>query len=141
MGEGRAWWRINLFTNEKGPIVSTYVFAGSVEKVSDHALIVDGVDFFYEEKIEKVRIQDFYYAPIILHVLERHVLFEPNDSKTWRRIETLLPGITCDRSINTDDVIDRGALRLLMSTDEFSTLYEYDPLRKPGVRIVSTTDF
>ena len=127
----KVWWEITRWVNNGEYLVSNYVFAKVVERATMWSVIVDGVDLVFDEEVENISRLYLMFEPAILHhVFEKYILFEKNDLETWKRIEHYLPGIVCDRTLNTDEVIDRGCVRF--HDHNWNTTFEYDPHAKDG---------
>lgn len=123
----KIWWEIAHWADSS--LICDYVFAKEVKQTTKWSVIVDGVDLVFKGDVKEIRERrGGHDASILYHVFENHILFEKNDSETWKRIEQYLPGVICDREINTDDVIDRGCVRFKSGL----VLVEYNPRPKDG---------
>lgn len=69
----------------------------------------------------------------IKDILDIAVRFEPNDSFTWRVVESLIEGSVCNEELNPPEVIDRQCLRLKIN----NVIYEYGAI---GNRLLSGTE-
>ena len=74
-------------------------------------------------------------------VFERYFLFERNDSKTWKKIEQYLLGVTCNRELNSNDVIDRGCVRFYKMISGQQYILEYNPLAEDGIHLQTIHEF
>ena len=74
----------------------------------------------------------------VREVFEKYFLFQRNDSTTWKKIEQYLPGVTCNRELNSNHVIDRGCIRF--HDHNWNTTFEYDPYAKDGYQFRTIHD-
>lgn len=109
----KKWWQISHWVNREY-LINTYIRASSI--------MVDGLDIVFDENIDEVIECDKLDFNVILHVLNKYCRFELNDSVTWNKFQDLVPGIICNETLNTTDVIDRNCLRFLFNEE----IYEYN---------------
>lgn len=120
----KKWWQISHWVNREY-LINTYIRSSSVYQVTESSIMVDGLDIVFDENIDEVTecdkldILDFN---VILHVLNKYCRFKLNDSVTWNKFQDLVPGIICNETLNTTDVIDRNCLRFLFNEE----IYEYN---------------
>ena len=84
--------------------------------------MTDGLDIVFDENIDEVIECDKLDFNVILHVLNKYCKFELNDSVTWNKFQELVPGIVCNETLNTSDVINRHCLRSSFNEE----IYEYN---------------
>lgn len=117
----KKWWQISHWVNREY-LINTYIRASSVYQVTESSIMVDGLDIVFDENIDEVIECDKLDFNVILHVLNKYCKFELNDSVTWNKFQELVPGIVCNETLNTSDVINRHCLRFSFNEE----IYEYN---------------
>lgn len=117
----KKWWQISHWVNREY-LINTYIRASSIYQVTESSIMVDGLDIVFDENIDEVIECDKLDFNVILHVLNKYCRFELNDSVTWNKFEELVPGIICNETLNTSDVINRHCLRFSFNEE----IYEYN---------------
>ena len=117
----KKWWQISHWVNREY-LINTYIRASSVYQVTESSIMVDGLDIVFDENIDEVIECDKLDFNVILHVLNKYCKFELNDSVTWNKFQELVPGIICNETLNTSDVINRHCLRFSFNEE----IYEYN---------------
>ena len=117
----KKWWQISYWVNREY-LINTYIRASSVYQVTESSIMVDGLDIVFFENIDEVIECDKLDFNVILHVLNKYCKFELKDSVTWNKFQDLVPGIICNETLNTTDVIDRNCLRFSFNEE----IYEYN---------------
>ena len=117
----KKWWQISHWVNREY-LINTYIRSSSVYQVTESSIMVDGLDIVFDENIDEVIECDKLDFNVILHVLNKYCKFELNDSVTWNKVEELVPGIVCNETLNTPDVINRHCLRFSFNEE----IYEYN---------------
>ena len=117
----KKWWQISHWVNREY-LINTYIRASSVYQVTESSIMVDGLDIVFDENIDEVIECDKLDFNVILHVLNKYCRFELNDSVTWNKFQELVPGIVCNETLNTSDVINRHCLRFSFNEE----IYEYN---------------
>lgn len=117
----KKWWQISHWVNREY-LINTYIRASSVYQVTESSIMVDGLDIVFDENIDEVIECDKLDFNVILHVLNKYCKFELNDSVTWNKFQELVPGIICNETLNTTDVINRHCLRFSFNEE----IYEYN---------------
>lgn len=102
--------------------INTYIRASSIYQVTESSIMTDGLDIVFDENIDEVIECDKLDFNVILHVLNKYCKFELNDSVTWNKFQELVPGIVCNETLNTSDVINRHCLRFSFNEE----IYEYN---------------
>lgn len=117
----KKWWQISHWVNREY-LINTYIRASSVYQVTESSIMTDGLDIVFDENIDEVIECDKLDFNVILHVLNKYCKFELNDSVTWNKFQELVPGIVCNETLNTSDVINRHCLRFSFNEE----IYEYN---------------
>lgn len=117
----KKWWQISHWVNREY-LINTYIRASSIYQVTESSIMVDGLDIVFDENIDEVIECDKLDFNVILHVLNKYCRFELNDSVTWNKFQELVPGIICNETLNTSDVINRHCLRFSFNEE----IYEYN---------------
>ena len=117
----KKWWQISYWVNREY-LINTYIRASSVYQVTESSIMVDGLDIVFYENIDEVIECDKLDFNVILHVLDKYCKFKLKDSVTWNKFEELVPGIICNETLNTSDVINRHCLRFSFNEE----IYEYN---------------
>lgn len=117
----KKWWQISHWVNREY-LINTYIRSSSVYQVTESSIMVDGLDIVFDENIDEVIECDKLDFNVILHVLNKYCKFELNDSVTWNKFQELVPGIVCNETLNTPDVINRHCLRFSFNEE----IYEYN---------------
>ena len=117
----KKWWQISYWVNREY-LINTYIRASSVYQVTESSIMVDGLDIVFYENIDEVIECDKLDFNVILHVLNKYCKFKLKDSVTWNKFEELVPGIICNETLNTSDVINRHCLRFSFNEE----IYEYN---------------
>ena len=117
----KKWWQISHWVNREY-LINTYIRASSVYQVTESSIMTDGLDIVFDENIDEVIECDKLDFNVILHVLNKYCKFELNDSVTWNKFQELVPGIVCNETLNTPDVINRHCLRFSFNEE----IYEYN---------------